>query len=168
VDSDYSLTAAELDGHLATLWWYNIEDEWESAILDSLISGGHLTNISNPKLRINLAQWPIAFKVVRRRVGRDEAYFNNVLMPFLTEHADLPQVYLRLPPMPGSSDHVLSKPKWAVSEPSDNTHLLDNKEFANILTEKIDRHLAILDLAFAGLDEKLDETIQILEAELSK
>jgi len=167
VESDSILTAAELDRHLAILWWYNIEDQWEAPILDTLISGGHLTTISNPELRINLAEWPMAFQLIKRRVGRDEDYFKNVLNPFLAKHASLPQVYLLLPPMPGSNDQNLSEPGWTVSQPSDNTHLLGNQEFVNILTEKVDRHFGILQMSFAGLDEKLDETISMLEAELA-
>jgi hypothetical protein len=68
--------------------------------------------------------------------------------------------------MPGSNAQVSSEAAWTVSQPKDNTHLLDNQEFVNILTEKVDRHFAILQLSFAGLDEKLDETIKLLEAEL--
>jgi hypothetical protein len=44
---------------------------------------------------------------------------------------------------------------------------LGNQEFVNILTEKVDRRFAILQLSFAGLDKKLDETISMLEAELA-
>ena len=105
--------------------------------------------------------------MIKRRVGRDEDYFKNVLNPYLAKHASLPQVYLLLPPMPGSNNQKFSEPGWTVSQTSDNTHLLDSQEFVNILTEKVDRHFAILQLSFAGLDKKLDETISMLEAELA-
>lgn len=167
VESDSTMSASELDQHLATFWWYNFEDEWDAAVLDGLINGGQLTIISNPTLRINLAGWPKEFQMLRRRVGRDEEYWKETLMPFLARHAYLPQVYEQMVPMPGSTGLAVGQPPWNVSQPGDNLHLLDNQEFINILTEKVDRHQTILDLAFDGLDKKLDETIGLLELEIA-
>jgi hypothetical protein len=167
VETDYSLTAAEVDEHLAKLWWYNVEHEWETAVLDAVIAGGDLTAISNPTLRMNLAKWPVAFRVIRRRVGRDEEYFKNVLMPYLSRAAYLPQVYLIETPMPGDAEVDVSPPGWVVTQPFDNSHLLSDQQFVNILVEKVDRHKTILDLAFLGLDTKLGETLRMLDEELA-
>lgn len=168
VEPEYSLTAAEVDEHLARMWWYNVEHEWETAVLDAVIAGGDLTAISNPTLRMNLARWPVALRVIRKRVGRDEEYFKNVLMPYLSKNAFLPQVYLVETGMPGDSDVQVSPAGWSVAQPLDNSHLLSDQEFVNILVEKVDRHKTILDLAFAELDTKLDETLRMLELEMAR
>ena len=165
---DATLTPIEVDQHLATLWWYNPQGEWDSAILGALYDGGNLTIISDPELRINLAQWPNLFRLLEQRVSRDEEYFKSVLMPFLIKNVYLPQVYLYLPSQPGETTIDLRDPGWEIPERVDNSAILDNPEFANILTEKVDRHLAILDIGFKGLDEQLDKTIGMLEAALSE
>lgn len=165
---DESLTALEVDRLLADLWWYNTQGEWDSAILGALYDGGNLTVISNPDLRINLAQWPNLFRLLEQRVSRDEEYFKTVWIPFLTKNVYLPQVYLYLPSQPGKPSIDLRDPGWDIQERVDNSAILDNSEFANILTEKIDRHLAILDIGFKGLDEQLGETIRLLELALAE
>jgi hypothetical protein len=168
VETGHPISVTDFDGHLANLWWYNVDTQWESAVLNALISGGHLTTISNPDLRIELARWAADLKILRQRVARDEEYFKNVLMPFLQDNASLPQVYPLVQTMPGQGNDTVRKPDWKISEPVDNRHLLTNELFANILTEKVDRHLTILDLGFAGLESKLDHTIKLLETELSE
>jgi hypothetical protein len=168
VEPGHSISSAEIDRHLATFWWYNVSTQWDTPVLSALISGGHLTSITSPDIGIGLARWSAEFGVIKQRVGRDEEYFKNVLMPFLQKNASLPQVYPLVQTMPGQGTDAVSMPGWQVAEPADNTHLLTNKLFVNILTEKVDRHLSILDLSFAGLDSKLDQTINLLEAELSE
>ena len=168
VESGHTITAAEFDRHLSNFWWYNVDSQWNTPVLDALISGGHLTSISNPDLRVYLARWSAQFGVIKQRVGRDEEYFKHVLMPFLQKNAALPQVYPLVQTIPGQGTDTVSSPGWQVIEPEDNTHLLTNRLLVNILTEKVDRHSAILDLSFAGLDSKLDHTINILEGELSE
>jgi hypothetical protein len=64
---------------------------------------------------------------------------------------------------PGEPSVGIRSPGWDVPERVDNSAILDNPEFANILTEKVDRHLAILDIGFKGLDERLAETIALLK-----
>jgi hypothetical protein len=163
ISDDGSLTPEEVDRLLADLWWYNPQGEWESAILGALFDGGSLTVISDPELRINLAQWPSSFRLLEQQVSRDEEYFKTVLMPFMTKNAYLPQVYLYLPSQPGEPSVGVRSPGWDVPERVDNSAILENPEFANILTEKVDRHLAILDIGFNGLDEELAHTIALLE-----
>jgi len=168
LSEDAMLTPADVDRHLGTLWWYNTQDEWVSATLDALYEGGNLTIISDPELRVDLAKWPALFGALNQRVNRDEEYFKSVLLPFLTKNAHLPQIYLHLPDMPASPETTLREPGWEIKEPVDNSAILKNPEFANILTEKVDRHLAILDIGFKGLDERLDDTIALIDAALSK
>lgn len=167
VDEKVSLESAEVDQLLAVLWWYNVKSDWEPAVLDALIGGGLLTRIANPQLRIDLAQWPVEFEVVVERVARDELYFKSVLLPFLSEHANMAQVYPLIPPMPGGNEQRITSPRWNVSNVSDNTQLLENPQFTNILIEKVDNHLAILELSFSRLEKRLEETIQLLREELS-
>lgn len=168
IAEDHSLTPVEVDRLLADLWWYNPQGEWDSAILGALYDGGNLTVISDPELRINLARWPSRFRLLEQRVSRDEEYFKNVLMPFLSRNVYLPQVYLYLPSQPGAPNMEVRNPGWEVPEHVDNSAVLDSTEFANILTEKVDRHLAILDLGFDGLDEQFNETIRLIESSLSE
>ena len=168
ISEDDLLTPVEVDQLLAELWWYNTQGEWDSAILGALYDGGNLTVISNTELRINLAQWPNLFRLLEQRVSRDEEYFKNILMPFLTRNVYLPQVYLYLPSQPGKPGIDVRNPGWEIPDRVDNSTVLDNPEFANILTEKVDRHLAILDIGFKGLDDQLGETIRMLEDALGE
>ena len=96
ISEDDALTPAELDQLLADLWWYNPQGEWDSAILGALYDSGNLNVISDAELRLNLAQWPGLFRLLEQRVSRDEEYFKDHLMPFLTEYVYLPLVYLYL------------------------------------------------------------------------
>ena len=163
ISDDDSLSLEEVDRLLADLWWYNPQGEWDSAVLGALYDGGNLTVISDPELRITLARWPSLFRLLEQRVSRDEDYFKNVLMPFMTKNIYLPQVYLYLSSQPGAPGTKIRDAGWEIPERVDNSVVLHNPEFANILTEKIDRHLAILDIGFKGLDEQLRETIGMLE-----
>ena len=167
ISEDDSLTPAELDQLLADLWWYNPQGEWDSAILGALYDSGNLNVISDPELRLNLAQWPGLFRLLEQRVSRDEEYFKNHLMPFLTKNVYLPQVYLYLSGQTGEPSIELRNPGWEIPEHVDNSSILDSREFVNLLTEKVDRHLAILDIGFKGLDEQLDETIGLIDAALT-
>ena len=166
-EPNHSLSTEEIDRLLVTLWWYNLEDEWSAAVLDAAIGGNNLSSISNSALRLKLAAWPLIYEKVRYRVSRDVEFFDSYLLPFWIEHAHLAQIYHHDPYF--SSDVQVgyeSVDAWIVPDTIDHSELLSNRKFQNILIEKMDRQAIILNRAFAGLDERLDETITLLETEL--
>ena len=156
---------------LNQLWWWNVESKWDSPVLDAVISSDGGSFISNPNLRATLIVWPGRYDYVKSMVRLDQELYLNHLWPYLIEHGSLVHMVIEaedaVDPSSGEVQYT-SDYNYDLHEPFDYTDLLAQREFRNLLVEKIVRHDDILGLALVGLDERLDSTIQAIRDELSR
>ena len=167
-ESEATVKTDEIDRLVEIITWMQIGNEWDTAALNSLIAGGELSKISNRELREKLARWVPVFEQIKLRLRRDGDFNIETLNPFLIRHTQLPQIW-------ASGDHYPGFPELPAAnfgefklytEKVDHTALLSNREFQNIVSLKMLHLDDILSTAFEGIEENLDDTIELIETEL--
>jgi hypothetical protein len=168
LDSDFELERGAIDRNLADIGWASDATDWNTAVLDGLISGGDISLVSNTDLRRVLAIWPARIERIKLYYREDSAYFFSTLGPFLNMNAYMPPVANAGQFEPGHPENEVYVSRYSHSADYDNSTLLSDRVFQNILIDKVYRQENILGIAFSGLDEHLDSTIQLLQEELSE
>lgn len=115
------------------LWWSNAE--FATGAVESILIGGKLTIIENPEIRRFLAGWPDQLDSVKETEMQDYETFKNVLMPFMYENSNVPQIANTLSTRPGT---MREQSSWSfpVDEQKDHSELLKNPEFLAILVHR--------------------------------
>ena len=162
------LTEADIDRLLADLWWNQELSPVSAPTLHSIVASGDLTLVSNAELRRDLGAWPVTLGHLADTLQRDNDFFTERLMPFLAENSSLIQIRAAEDHAPGNPEDEYDatgvvQPKESVS----HSELLANTQFLNILSEREVWLTDILTMGLAGIDEDLDETIEMLESELA-
>lgn len=166
---NHNLTEDTINKQLSYLWWWNAPSSWNVAALDAVLAGNGISRISNPRVRILLAQWPDRFNFIKETARLDQEYYRDRVMPYLTKHASLAHI-ANVGSVDPNNPEVVYEPagKYDLNESFAHDELLADREFRNVLIEKAVRQEDILNLAFVGLEEELDETIRALQAELKR
>jgi hypothetical protein len=150
----------EVDELLGTLiWYYGPQLRWAS--LSSLVQGGQMHLIENPKVREALTELWRFTSVLSLQEEESKDFYNLVLRPYLRENSYTIQLSMKESgrTFPGSSEvdsYVVQQPveapersvprsrqvtEWInrlpLSRSSDHTKLLDEIEFLNLLHEKL-------------------------------
>jgi hypothetical protein len=168
LESDAKLERGSIDRNLADIGFASDATEWNTAILDGLIAGGDISLVSNTDLRTVLATWPARIEKIKLYYREDADYFFSTLGPFLNMNAYMPPVANAGQFEPGHPENEVYVSRYSHSADYDNSTLLSDRTFQNILIDKVYRQENILGNAFSGLDEQLDATIQLLQEELSE
>ena len=165
--SDSELEKDSIDRNLADIGWAGDETDWNMAVLNGLIASGDISLVSNAKLRRELAIWPAWIERIKLYYRQDTDYAFQTLSPFLTLNAYMPPVANAGANEPGHPQNEVYVARYLHTEDYDNSTLLSDRRFHNILVDKVYKQENILGIAFLRLDEELDATIQLLLEELA-
>ena len=168
-NSDRKLTLEEMDRHLFGINWFDPGGRFGTPVLQSLVSSGDLSIISNPSLRTSLAKWALKFDLIKGFLESDREYFTRVLEPFLINNTNMTQFYSSaqgVPGQPESSRQFIDVPNSI--DITDHRPLLDDQVFENILLTRAESINDILTVGFHDVDLQLDATIRMIETELAK
>jgi hypothetical protein len=166
---DISLSDKEIDTLLADLTWYTAPNQLPTPELDSLISSGDISLISNFSLRRRLAVLPASLNRLRSATLRSNNFFNNEFMPYLARNASIQQIYNADDYQPGFPNNAYPDDTYyAWSLNKSHTPLLDDNEFQSLLAIRLGNFDEYLEWASAGILEQVEQTIELLEEELTE
>jgi len=165
-ETSSDLDLDSIDQQIQNTWWYNIDSEWDSAPMQSLV-GGDLAIISNRDLLQQIAELQVTMSKIRDFFRIDENFHHNTYTPFLVSNAYLPQLISKSEHQPGRPEISFQYPEIELSVAQDHSQLLRRKDFQNMLVAKMDRILDILQNGYRDIDRQLDETIVLLNVELA-
>ena len=162
------LSDEEMDSLLGDLTWYTYPNPFQTPELDSLISSGDISLISNFSLRRRLAVLPASLDELRHAFEKSYNFFNNEFMPYLARAASLPQIYDVSIYQPGNQS--IQYPKTSVYERNvkrSHQSLLENVEFQNMLTIRLGNFDEILEYYSRTTKESIDESLKLIDSELA-
>jgi hypothetical protein len=138
---------------------------WETAAVDAVVAGGGLARVSDPMLRQALTGWQRQLELVTQNEREDFDTFFGVWMPFLREHANLPQINNATINRPGSDEpyEFGGVPEF---RPMDHTLLLQSQEFRNVIMQWKWSHESILS-RYDSTEPVLDHLVQMLTQALA-
>jgi hypothetical protein len=162
-----NLDNGDIDRHIGFTWWYNDPSVWDSAPMNSLITGGDLSSISNPELLQELSTLQLSLGGLKTVYANDQRFHNDVLIPFFIANVNLPQIANITKHSPGDPENRYVFPDFAISTQYNHAELVSKVEFQSLLVAKIDK---VVDISrqFDGLDKALNESIELIRAELAK
>jgi hypothetical protein len=131
------------------------------------LAGGNLSIISNQKLLQRIAELQVTMSLIRNLFRNDENFHHNTYTPFLVANAYLPQLISKTKHVPGLPESSYQYPEIELSVAQDHSQLLRRKDFQNMLVAKMDRIIDILQTGYRDIDQQLDETILLLNEELT-
>ncbi len=158
-----------IDSLLADTTWINTPSSYSAPVLQSAVSGGYLSIISNPELRLELGTWSVRFSDIELIVIRDSNMVFERLLPFYGQQGSLLQIISSVTCKPGAPEFCTSV---LIEIPEDermnHENLFANRKFQGVLAERMMTLSDTIDFGLAGLDEQLGVTIDKLWAELDK
>ena len=138
VGPDQPLSDRDIDRLLADLIWFTTPDWLLTPELNSLVSSGDLSVVSNSELRRDLGKLPTTLDGIRNLMQKELDFYTNEFMPYLTENSFLEQVFNADDYRPGFPNI-----KWTnadrieVTAQVSHRDLLDRRTFQNLLSRRI-------------------------------
>ncbi len=167
-DPNTSLRGNELDELIESTWWWNQSEEtWDSPPMQWLVSGGSQL-VSNPALIKEIFRLKVAIADLQTFYRIDQDFHNSTYTPFLVKNSYMPQLVNAAKHEPGFPDTPDPYPNFDTSISQDHTELLRQKEFHNMLIGKMDTINNILRYGLGGIDEQLNNIIEMIQVELSE
>ncbi len=161
------LESNEIDSLLGDLWWYNAPERWTTGFLESLALSGQLSSISNARLRNSLSELWLVLREVGRYAGEDKEFVMNRQLPWMSENAFLPQILNAVDHMPGHPEEPFVQ-RTDTNRSFDHAGLLQQRQFQNLLIERVDLLKSLDDLGWNSLEENLNQVLELLYAELGE
>jgi hypothetical protein len=168
VEPNSQLDKVEVDTLIAGIMWFNGEDKWGSAPLDSLIVGGNISVISDPILRQELASIQLSLNDLKRMSRSDEHYYTDIFVPFMMKNANLLQLRQYQLHLPGRPEQEYEQPTLNYTNSFDHSVLLSDLEFQNLVDQRITQIADIFNIGYAGFEDRLANAITLIESELGK
>jgi len=164
--------ADEVDRLLRDFMWHVDAGFADAPVLESLFVTGDLEFISNSDLRREIAETRVRLHRLRLEIQRESNFYNETVMRYLQQNADLAQFYTHgsvEPGFPASPDTVYVYPGLAQSPLKSQIEVLDLQEFQNILLHR----LTVLINALwwwekNGLDDGLSRILELIDRELER
>lgn len=166
-NADLTADRDEIDRLIGMVWWYNDPTIWESAPMSSLVVGGDLSNISNPKLLQQLSELQLVLSSLKNVYGNDQRFHNDVLIPFFIANINLPQVANVTKHTPGHPENEYVFPDFEDASPKDHSDLLSRSDFRSLLVAKIDKLVDLSD-PHTALSDQLEKSIALIRDELAR
>ena len=79
----------DIDRLLAAQTWHVQQNNLSTPILDSLVSSGDLSLISNDDLRLKFRIWESQLKYVRRNIQTENDFYRNRFLPFFEANTSM-------------------------------------------------------------------------------
>ena len=176
VGSEITLTDREIDRFLYDQTWYIGQAYLANHELDTMMSSGDISLISNIRLRQLLGSWQSGNEYYRNAIRADIEFYRNYWMPYLREEALIQQIFSAGDHAPGHPDIVFPGEKVILREIVSHRQLLADRKFQNLLSQRIANLLDIDQFQpelLRGTDsasaiEDLHEIIKLLEQELAQ
>jgi len=166
-DPNTSLRGNELDALIESTWWWSQTNRWDSPPIQSLVSGDSQL-VLNPVLIQEIFRLKVSLGEIQDFIKVDEFFHYSIYTPFLVKNSYMPQLLNATRYTPGFPDDPDPYPNIGTSISQDHTELLHQKEFHNMLVAKMDTINSILRYGYAGVDEQLDNVIEMIQEELSE
>ena len=167
LDDTVNLESNEIDKLLGDIWWVSNPAEWTTGFLESLALSGQLSSISNATLRNSLGELWIALRFVGQLADDDKLFVTQRQLPYMSENAFLPQILNAIDHQPGHPEEHYVK-RTITNRSIDHAALLQQRQFQNLLIERVDLLKSLDELGWNGLDENLIHVLELLYAELGK
>jgi hypothetical protein len=164
----YDDTEKTLDHRLGDLTWFSTTPE-RSRPLEALIQGGGLDAVENPQLRTALIEYPYWLEQMHSVTSQDLATYNEVVVPFLSRNASLPQISNASYEhgRPGDGYGADPEAKVPLGKTVDHSYLLGNREFAGLLIRKLSNDSDVL-YNIEPFRTATLEVIRLIDLELSE
>jgi hypothetical protein len=165
---DQQIDAQAVDVLLADLSWVEDEADWFTPTLDGIIASGSLSLISNPALRQQLVSSRRWTETVRLYYRQETDFMFQTFGPYLQVHAYMPPILNVMKNEPGP------EAAWSMSGGNihsgdyDNSTLLSDRQFENILAVRAGRLQSILEIAFPPAEQQIEQIIHLIEGELAQ
>jgi hypothetical protein len=168
ISPDTDLGDREIDKLLFEICFYSNRGALEAPELAAIVSGGYQSLIRDAELRILISSWSASLEKYRSSVKQDFDFFNNTQVRYLMRHADLAQIYTASDKFPGHPDKSWPIENYEIDSPSSHANIIRDKEFRNIVTERINLIANIVDLNNQSLHDDLARIIAGVERELRR
>ena len=129
-----ALGVEDVDELLSDLTWWG-EAGLATGVIDSLLLSGNLALISSAALRHELAALPSHYDRVSRTERQDYETLRNVVMPFLSANANVPQIARHATTRPGHGEQPPYQVDYRVERSRDHRALLEDDHFLSILVQ---------------------------------
>jgi hypothetical protein len=160
-----TMTEAEIDRALCDQLWYSSPETLDTPELDYLAGGRALDLVRDARLRRAIGALPYSISSARRPLERDYDFYMNQLLPYLTHHAVMPQIWNVNCHRPGNPmEGFPYGAKLAQGSPVSHRPLVEDRRFQGLITVRIDI-LAETQLS-ASLKEEIAECIRQIEQTL--
>ena len=167
-DEEVELSQSEMDVLLYDLTWVQEPSALDLPVYFSLSQSGRLEVISNNEVRRRLDRWDAKIQTLRDDYVRDLDFVDNYQTPYFMRHLSVPQILGASQTVPGYPSSSFSG--YGLKWPSkiDHRPLLGEREFQNVIQERMNRLHEIVEWRPAGIDTDTAEILQIIENELQK
>jgi len=163
-----TISDQEIDQLLNHIVYHSESAPLAMPVLNSALASGEFTLISARELRSDLSLWPERLERARNNVDRDIEFYTERLMPFLSRNASLAQTVMAITHIPGHPNEVYEgEVSIEIDHPVSHRTLLVHPEFQNLLIERDILLTGVLGLGYSVLDEELDATLSMINAELA-
>lgn len=167
-DRDQTISDDSIDKLLGDLLWFDCVGCWDSAPMNSLISGGNSSLISNVGLLQRLATLQVSISRLKNDLRDNRDFHFNTFTPFLIDKANLAQIATFIEHSPGDPEAIYDFPELKISVAQSHTELLSRADFQSLLFLKIDLYGDLFRPGYLNIKEQLDDVIALLEDELAK
>ena len=157
----------DIDRLLAAQTWHVQQNSLSTPILDSLVSSGDLSLTSDDDLRLKCRIWESQLKDVRRNIETENEFYRDRVLPFLEANTSMQQIYNVAHQQPGTN-HTFPGKEVELRALISHRELLSNRDFQNLLTQRISYFTDIIELRPPQIRENLREIIDLIEQELAK
>jgi hypothetical protein len=129
----------EIDRLLCDQLWYSSPENLDTPELDFLADSGDLDLVRDTRLRRAIGALPYSLAQARRPMEREYDFFMNQLLPHLTRHSALPQIWNVMCHRPGNpASQFPYGAKLAQAVPASHRALVADREFQGLMTVRID------------------------------
>ena len=167
-NENVNFSQSEMDALLYDVSWFQVPSRLRLPVLESLRQSGRISAISNNEIRRRLDSWDSRIQTLRDSYVRDLEFCDNYLIPFFLKHVSLPQVYLSFQSVPGNPAGTFSGFDITWSKRIDHRPLLEEREFQNIIQERLSRLNDIVVYRPEGIDADSAEILQLIDTDLSE
>ena len=168
ISPDTDLDGRDIDKLLFEICFYTNGSELKASELNAVVSGGHLPFIRDTELRVLIGSWPARLESYRTNLKTDFDFFNNTQVRYLMRNADLAQIYTASNKTPGHPEDSWPIENFKIDSPISHANIIRDKEFRNIVTERINLITVIVDLNDQSFHDDLARIIAGVEHELRR
>lgn len=159
--------ATAVDRLLRDFMWHVGAGFTDAPVLESLFVTGDLEFITNGDLRREIAQTRVRLHRLRAEIQRESKFYNETVMRFLQQNADLAQFYTHgsvEPGLPATPENTYVYPGLKRSPFTLQIEVLELREFRNILMHRLTLLInALWWWEENGLDEGLNRILALID-----